>query len=99
MYVWLGTRTCMSNSKTLLYIRHNTPGKRRILCLKQSIVVHTYTLILCKNSVIICSFQFILEHIYTEEYAPWQYERMPHKSMVNRLIRTERRSLVTDCMN
>ena len=21
------------------------------------------------------------------EYAPWQYERMPHKSMVNRLIR------------
>ena len=23
------------------------------------------------------------------EYAPWQYERMPHKSMVNRLIRTK----------
>ena len=30
-------------------------------------------------------------HIYIKghEYAPWQYERMPHKSMVNRLIRTK----------
>ena len=30
-------------------------------------------------------------HIYSKghEYAPWQYERMPHKSMVNRLIRTK----------
>ena len=30
-------------------------------------------------------------HIYSkvDEYAPWQYERMPHKSMVNRLIRTK----------
>ena len=29
-------------------------------------------------------------HIYSKghEYAPWQYERMPHKSMVNRFIRT-----------
>ena len=30
-------------------------------------------------------------HIYSKghEYAPWQYERMPHKSMVNRSIRTK----------
>ena len=29
-------------------------------------------------------------HIYSNghEYAPWQYERMPKKTMVNRLIRT-----------
>ena len=29
-------------------------------------------------------------HIYSKghEYAPWQYERMPHKLMVNRLIKT-----------
>ena len=30
-------------------------------------------------------------HIYSKghEHAPWQYDRMPHKSMVNRLIRTK----------
>ena len=30
-------------------------------------------------------------HIYSkgQEYAPWQYERMSHKSKVNRLIRTQ----------
>ena len=30
-------------------------------------------------------------HIYSKghECAPWQYERMPHKSMVNKLIRTK----------
>ena len=46
--------------------------KRRILCLKQSIVVHTCTLILFKKWVI-----YFGTHIYSKghKYAPWQYER------------------------
>ena len=92
MYGWLGTRTCMSNVKTSLYTRQNTLEKREDTVFKTKYYIsYLFTNFVQEMGHMKFSVYFGTHNIYIKghKYAPWQYEHMPHKSMMNRLIRTK----------